>query len=103
MTDTATPQLPTWKEMSDLDKGAALLHLSQIYAEGRSHAREHYPASYLDSPALKALSPDDACDHAERLFGDTGIEAAQDLLGDDELDRLCDLALEAEQAEETPR
>lgn len=92
------PQLPTWEQMSDFDKGAALLHLHKISWEGRSYAREHYPARYLDAAVLKALDEDEACDHAEGLFRD-GIDGACDLLGLDEFDRLYNLALDHERGQ----
>jgi hypothetical protein len=85
--------LPTWDEMSDLDKGAALLHLRKIEVEGREYAREHYPAGYLDDPALTALDDAASCDHAESLFEDW--EEAERTLGIAEVDRLRPLARDA--------
>lgn len=93
MTTSAT--LPTWEQMSDLDKGAALVYLAKADSEGFAYAREHYAARYLDNPALKALSRSAACDHADALFDD-GIGGAYDALGQGEADRLYDLALAAE-------
>jgi hypothetical protein len=87
------PTLPTWEELTDLDKGAALIYLAKAYDEP-SYARKHYPPRYLDHPALTALSRRDACDHADGLFDD-GIDTAVDQLGEDEIDRLCDLAMAA--------
>ncbi|MEV0584067.1 hypothetical protein [Nonomuraea sp. NPDC050310] len=90
-------QLPTWEQMPDLDKGAALLHLHKIGWEGRSYAREHYPARYIDHPALTSLDHKAACDHAEGLFKG-GVEEADETLGLAEFDRLYDLALDHERA-----
>ena len=79
--------LPTWDEMSDLDKGAALLHLHKRDVEGGSYATENYPARYLDDPRLTALEGRDASPHAARFRR----EAEQ--LDDTEYGRLYDLAL----------
>jgi hypothetical protein len=87
-------QLPAWGDMSDLDKGAALLHLRKIEVEGREYARENYPAEYLDHPALTALNDGAACDHAVSLF--RNWEAAERALGVDEVDRLRPLARDAQ-------
>lgn len=83
--------LPTWAEMSDLDKGAAIVYLSAADSQGHAYARKHYPARYLDHPALTVLTPDAAADHAEALFDD-GIGDIYDQLGGEEADRLYDLA-----------
>jgi hypothetical protein len=85
-------KLPTWAEMSDVDKGAALLHLHKRDWEGAEYAVENYPARYFDHPALVALSRSDACRHAVSVEDDA--EAAGALRGD-EYERLYDLALEA--------
>ncbi|WP_033338890.1 hypothetical protein [Catenuloplanes japonicus] len=79
--------LPRWNDLSDLDKGAALMHLAKCENEGRAYAAEHYPAEFIDDPRLTALDPDDACDHA------LSMEDDRDRLDDDELVRLYDLAL----------
>jgi hypothetical protein len=81
------PNLPAWAEMSDLDRGAALMHVHKRDVEGVSYAAQHYPCRYLDSPALVALSPWDASLHA----ADVGA-AAFDGWGDEE-SRLYDLAV----------
>lgn len=60
-TSTQTTGLPSWPEMSDLDKGAALLHLHKCDSEGAGYAIENYPARYFDDPRLTALSPREAC------------------------------------------
>lgn len=81
--------LPTWEEMSDPDKGAALRHVWKIDWEGRDYARDEYPARYKDHPALTALSPEDASTHAEEVTG--GHEAVQNHLGEAEWNRLYNL------------
>lgn len=87
-----TNKLPTWDEMSDLDKGAALLHLYKCESEGTEYADEHYPTRYLEDPALVALDEEDASEHAQGLFP----KDVFDVLGAQEYDRLYDLALDAE-------
>lgn len=93
-TTVTTPptDLPTWAEMTDVDKGCALLHLHKRRWEGASYAIEEYPCRYLDNPRLVALAPQDACRHAVRVGGSS--EAAWDRLGEDEFRRLYELALD---------
>lgn len=88
-----TAALPAWSEMSDLDKGAALLHLHKVDWEGIEYAMSDYPAEYFDHPALTALSPREACRHAQSVEADA--ERAGALRGA-EYDRLYDLALAAD-------
>jgi hypothetical protein len=88
-----TPVLPTWDEMTDLDKGAALLHLHKRDWEGPEYAVENYPAEYFDHPALVALSEREACRHA------VSVEDAAEQAGAlrmPEYERLYDLALAAD-------
>lgn len=80
--------LPGWAEMSDLDKGAALLHIHKRGYEGDEYAVENYPAKYIEDPRLTALDREDACDHAARFE-----ELAEELDGD-EHGRLYNLALD---------
>jgi len=87
--------LPTWAELTDLDKGAALLHLHKRDWEGEEYAEENYPAEYFDHPALVALSPRDACRHAVSVEDDADRAGA---LRGDEYERLYDLALDADRA-----
>jgi hypothetical protein len=90
---SAETKLPTWAEMTDLDKGAALLHLHKRDWEGEDYAVENYPARYFDHPALTALSPLAACRHA------VSVELAADDAGAlkmPEYERLYDLALDAD-------
>lgn len=60
----SSDNLPTWDEMTDLDKGAALLHCRKRRVEGAAYAVAEYPARYFDHPALLALHEEDASEHA---------------------------------------
>jgi hypothetical protein len=84
--------LPGWGDMSDLDKGAALLHIHKRDSEGDEYAVENYPVKYIEDPRLTALSRQDACAHAARFEG-----LAEELDGD-EHGRLYDLALDHERS-----
>lgn len=86
--------LPTWDEMSDVDKGATLLHLWKRRREGAAYAVENYPVKYLDHPALVALGDEDACKHAQKVTG--GDSAISQRIGREEYVRLYELALDAE-------
>lgn len=89
---TEEPDLPSWDDLSDLDKGAALLHLHKREWEGGDYAEEHYPARFFDHPALTVMWPREASRFAASLE-----ENAEDL-SPDEHKRLYDLALNAERA-----
>lgn len=89
---TDAPTLPAWDEMTDLDKGAALLHLHKREWEGAEYAESDYPCRYFDDPALLALAPLEACRHA------VSVEADADALSDSENERLYDAALDADRA-----
>lgn len=93
MTSTTTALL-TWDQMSDLDKGAALLHIHKVAREGAVYAIENYPCKYLDAPELTALDRREASRHARQVAGTE--KQARDLLGGDEFMRLYDLALDEE-------
>lgn len=74
----------------------SLPYLSKADREGRPYALDHYPATYRDHPYLMKLGREASCDHAEALFEDgfeDGIETAVNQLGEEEIVRLCDLAL----------
>lgn len=79
--------LPGWAEMSDLDKGAVLLHLHKRDYEGDRYAVENYPARYFDDPRLTALDSKDASAHAAQF------EDQAETLSPDEYERLYDAAL----------
>ena len=89
-------ELPGWDDMSDLDKGAALLHQHKREWEGAEYAVSDYPCRYFDHPALVALSPAEASAHAASLAGpyDSGVPG----LEPDEYERLYDAALDADRA-----
>lgn len=67
MTEPTTTALPSWEDMTDLDKGAALMHAWKRSWEGPSYAVENYPAEYLEDPRLMSLEPREACAHAARV------------------------------------
>jgi len=82
--------LPSWDEMSDLDKGAALMHAWKRFREGLPYAVEYYPVRYFDHPALLSLDEKAACGHAARVTkGWCDLDVT-------EFDRLYDLALYAD-------
>jgi hypothetical protein len=91
MSDRAQDGLPAWAEMTDLDKGAALLHVWKRRQEGSAYATEHYPARYLTDPTLVALDRKAASRHAVSVTG--GYKAIRAQLGKDEYDRLYEQAL----------
>ena len=93
MPDTTAAALPGWDEMSDLDKGAALLHLHKREWEGEEYAVENYPARYFDDPRLTSLSPPEASRHAASLGRDEDKWTA---LGEAGYERLYDAALAAD-------
>lgn len=88
--------LPSWDEMADLDKGAALMHVWKRKREGGMYARENYPCRYLDSALLRSLDVRDACRHAQAVT--SGWDSIKAEIGDGELDRLYDLALAHERS-----
>jgi hypothetical protein len=90
-----SPALPGWDEMTDLDKGAALLHLHKREWEGEDYAEENYPARYFDHPALTALSAPAACRHAASVEPDADRAGAT---RGSEYERLYNLALDADDA-----
>lgn len=82
--------LPGWDDMSDLDKGAALMHLHKRENEGADYAVENYPCRYLDDPRLTGLDGETASEHAAQFE-----DQAEGLSGE-EHERLYELALNAE-------
>lgn len=87
-----TTRRPAWTELTDLDKGAALLHLHKREWDGAEYAVENYPARYFDHPALTVLSPVEASRHAASL------RPGADALTAEEHERLYNLALDADDA-----
>lgn len=82
---------PSWDAMSDLDRGAALLHIWKVQREGLTYALENYPCEYIDDEGLRALAREAACQHAQQVCG--SYDAIRDRLGDNEFERLYNLAL----------
>lgn len=90
-------ELPLWVDMSDLDRGAALLFLWKCkWERSYSYARDHYPCRYIDDPCLTALDEREACRHAG-IVAKT-YDKACEAHGDDEVQRLYDLALNHERS-----
>lgn len=85
--------LPGWETMTDLDKGAALLHLDRREWDGPEAAVRDHPARYFNHPALTSLSPADASAYAASLSGPNGVPG----LEPDDYVRLYGLAYEADQ------
>lgn len=88
-------ELPCWEDMTDLDKGAALLHDHKREDEGVEYAVENYPARYWNDPRLTALTPAEASAHAATVCGDDVF----DRIGGDEYERLYDLTLDHERSQ----
>jgi hypothetical protein len=88
--------LPAWDEMSEADRGAALMFTWKVQREGYMYARDNYSARYLDDAGLLALDGYAACRHASAVAG-TWREAIE-RLGAEETFRLYELALAADRA-----
>jgi hypothetical protein len=85
----------TWEDLSDLDKGAALVHLRHCAIEGDDdYAARYYPCRYFDDPELIALTPLEASRHAQSLTSAGGTAIFEDVIDDDEYERLYALAYE---------
>lgn len=82
--------LPSWDDMSDLDRGAALMFVWKVKREADyAYARDNYPARYSDHPILRDLDVHTTCRHARYVAGTW--DEAKDRLGADEAQRLYDL------------
>lgn len=89
--------LPEWRDMSDLDKGCALMFVWKVdWERSWRYAKENYPCVYRDAEVLRGLDVDDSCRHANAVTG--GHRAVLERLGHDERDRLYSLALDANRA-----
>jgi len=89
--------LPGWDDMSDLDKGCALLFVWKVdWERSWLYAKENYPCVYRDAEVLRGLDVDDSCRHAKTVTG--GHRAIGERLGPDEYERLYGIALEADRA-----
>ncbi|HET9893746.1 MAG TPA: hypothetical protein VFQ44_02320 [Streptosporangiaceae bacterium] len=80
------PRLPTWAEMTDADKAAALAHLDKAEWEGTETAVRYYPPAYAGNPVLARMDRDEASRHAASMSAD--IKA----LDPGEYARLLDIA-----------
>ncbi len=81
-----TTTLPAWIHLSDVDKGAVLLHLHKREWEGAQYAIEEYPARFFDHPALTDLERREACAFA------VSMRAFANILDQTERTRLYELA-----------
>lgn len=97
--------LPAWDELSDLDKGNALMFVWKCHWEhSYIYARENYPATFTDHPVLRELSAHERCRYAAEVCRGGSKERASaylivsNRLGAAEFDRLYELALAAERA-----
>ncbi len=88
--------LPSWDQMSDLDRGAALMHVWKRKREGGPYAVENYPVRYIESQLLRGLDLREACRHASVVCG--SYDEACDRLTGAEVGRLYDLALNHERS-----
>lgn len=91
-------QLPTWDDMSELDKGCALMFVWKVHWEkSYPYARSNYPCRYKEHPELVALCEKDACRHARVVTG--GYKAIDTKLGEEEFLRLYNKALDYERGD----
>lgn len=91
--------LPSWDDLSDVDKGCVLMFLQKVEVEGEEYARENYSAQFVDNEVLVALVSADACDYAIGFEDQHSAESVLAEGGDlDEWQRLYDLALAATRA-----
>ncbi len=92
--------LPAWDDLSDLDKGAALLHLHKVDNDGADYATQHYPARFHEHRLLVGLDPVTTSEYAQGLDGDNRREMGEEWYAPapnaDEWQRLYDLALDAD-------
>lgn len=77
--DAQPVALPTWEQMTDLDRGAAVLHCRTRADEGAAYAVENYPCRYFDDPVLAALDDEVACEHAVSVTESYFTAPADDL------------------------
>lgn len=99
--------LPQWGELSDVDKGSALMFVWKCWWErSYRYAHDNYPATYIEHPMLLDLPVTERCRHATAVALDgldryafrSSYHATLHRLGEDEFKRLYDLALDAERA-----
>jgi hypothetical protein len=101
--------LPGWGDLTDIDRGAALLYASAVSNEGHEYACENYPARFRDHPILTQLRPHETCAYVDSLGIDLNDSAAvligsatvligadESSLSWDEYRRLYDLAMDTD-------
>lgn len=100
-------RLPSWDELTDIDKGNALMFVWKCHWEkSYAYAREHYAATFTDHPVLRELPRNIRCQYAKNACRGgvsyaevmSTYEVIRKRLGDDEFDRLYNLALAARRA-----
>ncbi len=100
-------RLPVWDELSDIDKGNALMFVWKCHWEkSYAYARDNYPATFTDQPVLRDLPRNIRCQYAKNVCrGDVSYaqvmntyDVIRKRLGDTEFDRLYNLALDARRA-----
>lgn len=91
--------LPDWGDLSELDKGIALVHAGKALHEGAEYAAEFYAPQY-EHPLLADLTAETRSEHAREtvgeVFGDT--TGAEQELGSEEYERLRGLAYKSGRA-----
>jgi hypothetical protein len=75
--------LPPWTDLTDRDKGLALIYATNVADRGHAHAVESCPARFLDHPILVELRSDEACAYVDSLGIDLTSNVAV-LIGADE-------------------
>jgi hypothetical protein len=83
--------LPSWDEMTDLDRGAAIAYAWLCHRRGALFAIQNAPFRYVDAPDLVALDPLAAGRHALTVCGP--LHSLVTRIGKAEYDRLYNLAL----------
>lgn len=91
--------LPEWDDLSELDKGIALVHAGKALHEGAAYATECYAPNY-EHPALADLTAESRSEHARQTVGEVFGDApdAERELGTVEYERLCGLACKSGRA-----
>lgn len=84
--------LPSWDEMTDLDRSHALAYAWLCHHRGISYAIQTNPCIYVDAPALIGLDAITAGTHALAVCGPLHSLIAR--IGKAEYDRLYNLALQ---------
>lgn len=85
--------LPSWDEMTDMDRSAAIAYAWLCYRRGVPFAIQDGPCTYVDAPELVALDAIAAYRHALAVCGPLHDLVAR--IGKAEYDRLYNLTLPA--------